>query len=70
MISSKVSRPTERDIKLVLLLSFGHTIREAAIQINVGYRTAEQNLDALKLQFGVANTTALVASFIRSGIIK
>lgn len=60
------------DVKVVEALSHGKKASEVpkAIKYKVSHRTVEARIEKLKLKYNCRNTAHLVASFLRTGLIK
>jgi DNA-binding NarL/FixJ family response regulator len=61
---------TKRDKDLVVLLSNGLTAKQINEVSNISSRTVEKVVSVLLTEFGCNNTTHLVSTFIRKGLIK
>lgn len=60
---------TNREIEVIKLLSLGLSTEEIADELNIAYQTAGTHRKNLLRKSGLKNTTELVASCIRRGIV-
>jgi DNA-binding CsgD family transcriptional regulator len=61
---------TDDERAIVVMFSNGQSATKVARSLNLAPRTIESKLARLRYLFNVENTTHLVATFLRKGLIK
>lgn len=60
---------TERERQVLILISEGHSTKEAALRLGISYKTADSHRSRILEKLGVHETASMVRYAIRAGLI-